>query len=85
MGFELSVYNQNGQEIDFLAEKDGRKYFIQVAYSIAEQSTYDREFDLFNAMDQSNKKIIITNDDVDFSTSTVQHIKLKDFLIRMPM
>ena len=27
------------------------------------------------------KRIIITNDDIDYSTSLVQHIKLKDFLL----
>ena len=79
-GFELSVYTDNEQEIDFLAEKEGKQYLIQVAYSIAEESTYRREFALFNKLDQSKKKIIITNDDVDFSTSTVTHVRLKDFL-----
>lgn len=79
-GYQLSVFNLNGQEIDFLAEKEGRQYLIQVAYSIAEQSTYEREFRLFNVLDQSRKKIIITNDDINFSTSTVQHIALSTFL-----
>lgn len=32
-------------------------------------------------MDNSSKKILITNDDIDYSTSTVEHIKLKDFLL----
>lgn len=79
-GFELSVYTNGEQEIDFLAEKEGKQYLIQVAYSIAEESTYRREFALFNKLDQSRKKIIITNDDVDFSTTTVTHLRLKDFL-----
>lgn len=30
---------------------------------------------------QIDKKIIITMDDIDYSTSNVQHIKLKDFLL----
>ena len=79
-GFELSVYTANEQEIDFLAEKEGKQYLIQVAYSIVEESTYRREFALFNKLDQSRKKIIITNDEVDFSTTTVTHMCLKDFL-----
>lgn len=79
-GFSLFVYKVDSQEIDFLAEKSNRQYLIQVAYSIAEESTYKREFALFNKLDQSREKIIITNDDFDFSTSTVRHIKLKEFL-----
>ena len=27
------------------------------------------------------QKIIITNDEIDYSTSTVKHIKIKDFLM----
>ena len=80
MGYTLSVFRMDNQEIDFLARKGTREYLIQVAYSIAEESTYNREFALFNRLDQSRRKIIITNDEVDFSTSAVRHIRLRDFL-----
>ena len=80
MGYSLTVFNINGKEIAFLATKNGKEYFVQVAYSIAENSTYEREFAPFNMTDNSRKKIIITNDEIDYSTSTVQHIKLEDFL-----
>ena len=80
MGYEVTVYNKNGREIDFLAQKAQKEYLIQVAYSVAEESTRRREFALFNVLDQSRKKIIITNDDFDFSTSTVQHLPLPHFL-----
>lgn len=80
-GFSLSVFTVGSKEIDFLAEKNNRQYLIQVAYSIAEESTYKREFALFNKLDQSREKIIISNDDFDFSTSTVRHINLKEFLL----
>ena len=74
------MYNVNGQEIDFLASKDGREYLIQVAYSVAEAATYKREFGVFDNLDNSRQKLVITNDEVDFSTSTVRHLKLRDFL-----
>lgn len=80
MGYSLTVFNINGKEIDFLATKNGKEYFVQVAYSIAENTTYEREFAPFNMTDNSRKKIIITNDEIDYSTSTVQHIKLENFL-----
>ena len=80
MGFSINVFNNNGKEIDFLAQKDNKKYYIQVAYSIAEDKAYEREFSAFKNIDNLSQKIIITNDDIDYSTSTVKHIKLKDFL-----
>lgn len=81
MGYEIYVYNNNGKEIDFLATKEGKQYYIQVAYSVAEDKAYTREFDAFKNIDNLSQKIIITNDDIDYSTSTVRHIKLKDFLV----
>lgn len=81
MGYSLYVYDNNGKEIDFLAQKDNKKYLIQVAYSIIEEKAYKRELGAFANMDNLTQKIIITNDDIDYSTSTVRHIKLKEFLL----
>ena len=81
MGYEVTVYDNKGKEIDFRAEKDGKIYLIQVAYSVAEDKAYEREFSAFSNIDNSMKKIIITSDDIDYSTSTVYHYKLKDFLM----
>lgn len=69
MKYKVSVFNVNGKEIDFLASKNGREYLIQVAYSVAEEQTYEREFAPFALLDNSRKKILITNDENDFSTS----------------
>jgi predicted AAA+ superfamily ATPase len=81
MGYELYVYNNGGKEIDFLATKDSKQYYVQVAYSVTEDKAYNREFGAFKNIDNLSQKIIITNDDIDYSTSTVKHIKLKDFLL----
>ena len=81
MGYTIHVFNNNGKEIDFLAQKDNKKYYIQVAYSIADDKAYNREFSAFANIDNLSQKIIITNDDIDYSTSVVKHIKLKDFLL----
>lgn len=81
MGYEISVYNNAGKEIDFLAQRGNKKYFIQVAYSVMEDKAYAREFEAFSGLDNLSQKILITNDDIDYSTSVVRHIKLKDFLL----
>lgn len=81
MGYNINVFNNNGKEIDFLAQKNHKKYFVQVAYSIAEEKTYNREFAAFANIDNLSQKILITNDEIDYSTSVVKHIQLKDFLL----
>jgi predicted AAA+ superfamily ATPase len=81
MGYNLKVFTNNGKEIDFLATKGNKTFYIQVAYSVADEGAYKREFGAFANLDNSNQKILITNDIVDYSTSTVKHIKLEDFLM----
>lgn len=81
MGYKVNVFDNNGKEIDFIATKGNMKYLVQVSYSIVEEKTRNREFVAFNTLDNSMQKIIITNDEIDYSTSVVRHIKLKDFLL----
>jgi len=80
MGYSVAVFSSKGREIDFRAEKNNKIYLIQVAYSVAEDKAYEREFSAFADIDNSVKKILITNDDIDYSSSTVYHYRLKDFL-----
>lgn len=80
MGYQLQVYQDASHEIDFIASKGSRQYLIQVAYSVAEEKAYEREFDAFSSFDNSHQKIVITNDDIDYSTSTIRHIRFKDFV-----
>lgn len=81
MGCNIWVYNNSGKEIDFLAQLKNKKYYIQAAYSVADDKAYDREFEAFKGIDELSRKVLITNDDIDYSTSVVRHIKLKDFLL----
>ena len=81
MGYEVYVFNNGGKEIDFLATKGTKQYYVQVAYSVIEDKAYQRELGAFKNIDNLSQKILITNDEIDYSTSTVRHIKLQDFLL----
>lgn len=80
MGYQLHVFSSGRGEIDFLAQKDNRKYYIQVAYSVADDKAYQREFRAFGNLDPLSQKILITTDELDYSTSIVRHIRFRDFL-----
>lgn len=79
-GYKLKLYRTNDKEIDFYASKDGKDYFVQVAYSIVDSKAYEREFSAFRNLDNLHQKIIITTDTIDYSTSVVRHINLEKFL-----
>ena len=81
MGCSLQVYHDGRHEIDFVAHKGNKQYFIQAAYSVSEEKAYEREFGAFAKMDNSCQKIVITNDEIDYSTSMVRHIRFRDFVM----
>ena len=80
MGYQLHVYRTEPGEIDFLAQKNNRKYYIQVAWSVADDKAYQREFRSFEKTDPLSRKILITTDELDYSTSIVRHIRFRDFI-----
>lgn len=51
-------------EIDFIANKDSKKYYIQSAYSIADRDKLDQEIRGLKKINDSFKKIVIVRDDI---------------------
>lgn len=80
MGYEVKVYDNQSKEVDFYATKDGKEYFIQVAYSVVDEKSYVREFSGFIGLNPFAKKILITNDTINYSTSVIKHIHFPEFL-----
>ena len=62
-GYAVSVFDNSDKEIDFLAEKNSKRYYVQVAYSVVDDNNYKREFGAFVNLDQKDKRILITNDE----------------------
>ncbi len=59
-GYELKVFNnKDGKEIDFHASKDGKKYYVQVAYSLIDPKAYEREFNTFKSLDNLTQKNLL--------------------------
>ena len=61
-GYEVYVGKYNDLEIDFVAKKDGLTEYYQVALSVREQSTLERELRPFRLMKDNYPKLLITLD-----------------------
>jgi predicted AAA+ superfamily ATPase len=81
LGFKINVGQLDSKEIDFVAEKDGRKLYIQVAYSISDQATKDREFGNLLAIEDNYRKIVVSMDKLTGSDyQGIEHQQIVDFL-----
>ena len=62
-GYLVDIGKNREKEIDFVARKlDGRLCYIQVSYSLREETTKERELSAFRLLDDGYKKLVITLD-----------------------
>ena len=79
--YKVYVGKKGDLEIDFIAEKQGKKIYIQVAYLLANEETIKREFSVYNSVKDSYPKYVVSMDDLDFSQNGIIHKNIKDFLL----
>lgn len=80
-GYKVQVGVIGAAEIDFIGEKDGEKLYLQVALTINDTNTLEREFGNLKNIPDSYPKMVITMDA--FSGNTYEGIKsidLRSFL-----
>ena len=79
--YKVYVGKKGDLEIDFIAEKQGKKIYIQVAYLLANEETIKREFSVYNSVKDSYPKYVVSMDDLDFSQNGIIHKNIKEFLL----
>lgn len=80
-GYEVFVGKTYKSEVDFVAIKNQKKFFIQVTYLLASKDTIDREFSAFDPISDASQKIIMSLDNMDFSRDGIKHINIIKFLL----
>ena len=79
--YKVYVGKKDDLEIDFIAEKQDKKIYVQVAYLLATEETVKREFSVYNSVKDSYPKYVVSMDDFDFSQNGIIHKNIKDFLL----
>lgn len=69
-------------EIDFVAIKNGKKCFIQVAYLLTGEATIKREFGAYDKITDASPKYVMSLDKIDMSHDGIIHVNIIDFLLR---
>ena len=81
MRFDVHIGKLDDKEIDFIASKNGKKYYIQVAYLLIEPSTIEREFGNLRLIKDNYPKLVVSMDDVPINDSNgIEHWNIRTFL-----
>jgi len=79
--YKVSFGRIGDKEIDFIAEKEEEKIYIQVSYIMQNPETAEREFSALESIRDNHPKYVISMDPVVFKRkSGIKHINLFDFL-----
>jgi len=84
-GHEVYVGKLGEKEIDFVAEKDGTKLYVQVTLTMVEENTRLREVgNLTQIQDNYPKYVITWNDPFDEGDwEGIHHLNILDFLLKV--
>jgi predicted AAA+ superfamily ATPase len=63
-GYSVFVWNMWDKEIDFVAEKEGRKIYVQVAYLLFGEEVIEREYGNLRLIKDSFPKYVVSLDDI---------------------
>lgn len=84
-GFRVFVGKAGTKEVDFIGEKNSRRLYIQVAYTLADESTAQREFSPLLAIRDNYPKMVVTMDPLSLGDRRgVRHLTLREFLLSPP-
>lgn len=79
--FKVFVGKKDESEIDFIAERNGVKIYVQVAYLLASEETVSREFSVYDSIKDNFPKYVVSMDEFDFSRNGIIHRNIRDFLL----
>ena len=81
-GYHVFIGKVGNKEIDFIAEKENRKIYIQVAYLLTSPETIEREFSVLKSLKDNYPKYVISMDEIfGKDIDGIQRINLVDFLL----
>lgn len=80
-GYNVYIGKTKKGEIDFIAEKDGDKKYVQVAYELKKEETREREYSAFDSIDDGYSKYIISTDKENYSYNGIKNVNIFDFLL----
>jgi len=81
-GYRVFVGKLGNNEIDFVADKSGKKLYVQVALTITDQQTEHREFGNLLLIEDNYPKYVVTLNDTIIGNDYqgIKHLNLLEFL-----
>lgn len=81
-GYKVTVGKYGDKEIDFIAQRQSERIYIQVCYLLATPETTEREFGVYRNIRDNYPKYVLSMDEFDMSRDGIIHQNIRDFLLQ---
>ncbi|MBI9097896.1 MAG: ATP-binding protein [Spirochaetaceae bacterium] len=83
-GFKVSIGKIDNLEVDFIAETQQEKLYIQVTLELSEEKTIEREFSILERIPDNHEKIVLSMDEFQkIQRRGIKHKSIIDFLLEL--
>jgi len=83
-GFDVFTGTAPGFEIDFVATRNGKPRYVQVAYLIGSSEVAEREFGALTKVNDNYPRFVISMDPLPMERDGIEHLSLQQFLLDPP-
>ena len=80
-GYDVRVGKVGEKEIDFVASLGDKRIYYQVAASVLDPNTFEREFEPLRAVRDNYPKFVLTMDDLPVGQEGIEQMNIVDFLL----
>lgn len=80
-GYDVHVGKVGGEEMDFVANRQNEKIYVQVSYILASESAIEREFVVYALVRDNWPKYVVSMYELDMSREGIKHMNTIDFLL----
>ncbi len=81
-GYKVYVGKTYKSEVDFIAERNKERIYIQACYLLASQETVEREFGAYKYIGDNYPKYVVSMDPITADRDGIRHLRLIDFLMK---
>ena len=80
-GYRISIGKLGNLEVDFIAQKEDEKIYYQVAATVLDPSTYEREFGPLKKISDNYPKYVLSMDEFPMGEDGINQVNVIDFLL----